>query len=74
MAQQLTQIEEANELLRAALEIIRASGTSRYVKSAYAVTTRAYGGGDGRCIAEDIEEYFSQNSISLEPQMPELDD
>ncbi len=69
-----TQIEDANELLRAALEIIRESGDSRYVKSAYAVTTKAFGGGDGLCIAEDIEAYFDQYGVAREPQMPALDD
>ena len=69
-----SQIDDANELLRAALEIIRGSGESHYVKSAYAVTTTAYGGGDGMCIADDIEAYFEQYRVSREPQMPELDD
>lgn len=69
-----TQIEKANELLRAALEIIRESGESIYVRSAYQVTTKAYGGGDGMCIAEDIDAYFDAYNVPREPQMPEIDD
>lgn len=56
-----TQIEDANELLRAALDIIRQSGESRMV--AYEVETKAFGGGDGMCIANGIEAYLRQYDV-----------
>lgn len=65
-----TQIEDANELLRAALDIIRKSGEGPIVRSAYQVETTAFGGGDGMCIAGDIEEYFRNYDVAREFQMP----
>lgn len=69
-----TQIEEAHELLRAALEIIRKSGEGPLVQSAYRVTTTANGGGDGLCVATEIEYYFDLYDVAREPQFPELQD
>ena len=68
-----TQLDEAHELLRAALDIIRKAGESRFVVSPYRVTTLANGGGDGHCVAGEIEDYFSTYEVPREPQFPDLD-
>lgn len=66
-----TQLDEANELLRAALEIIHASGRAHSVTSAYRCTTKANGGGDGLCVAGEIEDYLDTWDVPREPQFPD---
>lgn len=70
----MTQLDEAHELLRAALEIFRDASRGPYVKSLGACKTRANGGGDGACVREEIAEYFDRYGVTVEPQMPELND
>jgi len=66
-----TQIEVANELLRAALDILTQASSGHYVKSVNECETRANGGGDGSCVREEIESYFDQYNVPTAFQWPE---
>lgn len=69
-----TQIEHANELLRAALDIFEDAQRGPYVKALGECETLAHGGGDGICVAEEIKEYFDLHRVPRKPQMPALDE
>ena len=71
---EMTQIEYANELLRAALDVMQSSTVGPYVRSVRTGTTKANGGGDGTCIMEEIADYFENYKVPREPQFPEIED
>lgn len=69
-----TQQQVADELLRAALDLLREAIESPYVKSVAECTTRANGGGDGLCVMAEVSDYFERYHVPIDPQWPERDE
>lgn len=67
------QIAYANELLRAALDILEEAESSPYVRSVLECTTRANGGGDGLCVLGELRDYFEDYDVPRDPQWPQED-
>ena len=69
----ITQQQYADELLRAALDIIEEAGKGPFVRSVHECQTRANGGGDGLCVRDEIRDYFEAYAVPREPQYPQQD-
>ena len=65
------QIDVANELLRAALEVMTKATSGPYVQSVDHCMTKANGGGDGACVMQEIADYFDAYDVPREPQWPD---
>lgn len=68
------QLKYANELLRAALDILEEAQEGPYVKEVGHCTTRANGGGDGMCVTEEISDYFETYGVTRTPDFPQIDE
>lgn len=69
-----TQLEIANELLRAALDLLEKADRTSFVVSVLELTTNANGGGDGMCVREELQEYFDTFDVPRALQWPGEDE